>query len=86
MEWGRYISIPPDTRSIRILTLEPGNSDDEIRCRLDIAHFDDDLEEYEVVSYVWGDQSCTKLIECSGTQVPGDNISRDRSSNISLSF
>jgi hypothetical protein len=69
MEGGRFIPIPPDSKSIRLLLLEPGHQDNDIYCSLRIAHFEDEPE-YEALSYVWGQQDITELIECSGKQIP----------------
>jgi hypothetical protein len=72
MECGRFVPIPPDALAIRILTLEPGNQDDQIYCSLNIAHFFSPnlsgMPSYEALSYVWGEQRITELIECSGKQ------------------
>jgi hypothetical protein len=49
---------------IRLLVLEPGNADDQIRCRLKHASLASNPK-FEALSYVWGDQNVTAEVEFS---------------------
>lgn len=51
----------PSDREIRVLDLWPGNNGDEIICDIRIIHLDGD-EEYETLSYVWGQRVNEKQI------------------------
>jgi hypothetical protein len=43
----------------------PGQGDGEIVCRLQHADLDD-MQEYEAISYVWGDTNIGRTITCNG--------------------
>jgi hypothetical protein len=58
----------PSHRQIRILDLLPGDSGEAIRCLVRIASLDGD-EQYEALSYVWGEAGAQKEIEVSGQTV-----------------
>lgn len=54
----RYVYQPlnPATKEIRLLRLEPGSSDDSLRCTLSHVSLQQNPgPEYETISYVWGD-------------------------------
>ncbi len=52
----------------RLMVLEPGEPDDELRCHLKhICSLQD--HDYEALSYVWGETSPKHLIQCSGTNI-----------------
>lgn len=51
----------PSHREIRVLDLLPGSKSDEIKCTIRIIHLDGD-EEYEALSYVWGQRVDEKEI------------------------
>lgn len=56
----------PERPRIRLLTLlRPGLQDDGIRCHLNTYDISD-VPPYDSLSYVWGDASDRKLIECNG--------------------
>ena len=52
-------------RKIRLLSIELDTYRAPIRCHLIEASLDD-LPEYEALSYVWGDSTCTEQIMCNG--------------------
>ncbi|CAG8958801.1 hypothetical protein HYFRA_00011752 [Hymenoscyphus fraxineus] len=49
-----YKPLNVETREIRLVTILPGDFDDEIHCTLSLASLDDPLD-YEALSYVWGE-------------------------------
>lgn len=49
----QYKPLNAKTREIRLVTIEPGDFGDEIRCSLKSVSLDDSLD-YEALSYVWG--------------------------------
>ncbi|KAF2434059.1 HET-domain-containing protein [Tothia fuscella] len=59
-------SHPLSEGSIRLLELEPGNESELLRCNLRSALREDVVDTYEAVSYVWGDESKKKTIQCNG--------------------
>ncbi|KAI1132662.1 heterokaryon incompatibility protein-domain-containing protein [Nemania abortiva] len=56
------------TKEIRLLTLEPGQRDDEIKCRLSNVKLSWRTR-YEALSYTWGDPKVTAPIKVSGHDV-----------------
>ena len=57
-----------EDKKTRLIILEPGEPDDELRCHLKhICSLQD--HEYEALSYVWGVKSKTHAIECSGMKI-----------------
>ncbi|VUC32704.1 unnamed protein product [Clonostachys rosea] len=52
-------------RNIRILRLEHGQVNDEIKCSLEHVSLDGDYPEYEAISYAWGDKtrSCQVVLD-----------------------
>jgi hypothetical protein len=58
----------PDGKYIRLLTLQPGAKSDKIVCTLATV-FLPDAPQYEALSYVWGDETHKKRIECSGKRL-----------------
>ncbi|KAF2028166.1 hypothetical protein EK21DRAFT_70251 [Setomelanomma holmii] len=55
----------PVGREIRVLDLLPGCDDDEMKCEIRIINLDA-VNEYEALSYVWGERNDEKEIEISG--------------------
>ncbi|KAI4646467.1 uncharacterized protein J4E79_010529 [Alternaria viburni] len=55
---------------IRVLKLQPGETDQDIRCSLEIVGIEDSKATYEAISYVWGDAKNTVNIWCNGLRVP----------------
>ena len=49
-----------DYNCIRLVTLEPGNIDDEVVCTVERGLWD--RRDYEALSYVWGESSSTETI------------------------
>jgi hypothetical protein len=60
-----YTPLNTQRNEIRLVILNPGDLEDEIRCHLYIASLDNDLI-YEALSYVWGDQRMTRQIFIDG--------------------
>ena len=54
----------PDDRSIRLLSLEPGEGEAPLRRQLITINIED-ATDYEPVSYAWGDPTRTERIICS---------------------
>jgi S-adenosylmethionine:diacylglycerol 3-amino-3-carboxypropyl transferase len=54
-----------EASQIRLMTIEPGDWDDDITCSLQSTSLDD-LHEYEALSYVWGDANVTRSILLDG--------------------
>lgn len=63
----------PTHRDIRVLDLLPGDTSDKIECKVRIINLDGN-EQYEALSYVWGERSAQKEIVVSGqnTSVTGN--------------
>lgn len=53
--------------SIRLVALQPGAEDDELRCHLIDADLNTNVI-YEAVSYVWGDETNKDKIICNGVE------------------
>ncbi|KAL2063864.1 hypothetical protein VTL71DRAFT_4358 [Oculimacula yallundae] len=69
LEISSPIYSPLSPNSIRILTLEPGSQDSEIRCtRNEVQLHSKDGPTYEALSYVWGPPEPTSNILLSGHQ------------------
>jgi hypothetical protein len=49
-------------QDIRILRLEPGDFEDPLLCSLEPLAFGSDFEEYEALSYTWGDSLKTHTL------------------------
>ena len=62
--WTRT-PLNPSLSLIRVLHLRQGAGDDPINVKLQVVSLDD-RPYYEVLSYVWGDQSVTKRISVDG--------------------
>ncbi|KAK3346415.1 heterokaryon incompatibility protein-domain-containing protein [Lasiosphaeria hispida] len=58
----------PGNNTIRILAIEPGSGEEELRTRLDVAVLDE-KPAYEAISYTWGDPSDKTLLRCGGGNV-----------------
>jgi len=58
----------PTRREIRVLDVSPGKTGDKIECKVRIVSLDGD-EQYEALSYVWGERSPQKEIFISGRDV-----------------
>ena len=59
----------PDSRSIRVLDLEPGTWDEPISCSLRTVHLDEKSLHYGAISYVWGDTTNRATIFCDRLNV-----------------
>lgn len=59
----KYESLPNNT--IRLLSLFPGEGDDDLEGELQVAELDR-LPDYEAISYVWGSPICTDDLLCIG--------------------
>jgi len=64
MESFQYSPLPVGDRSIRILTLLPGEETDEIQCELSTTKLEaiSDNKTYEALSYCWGKQDAVMRI------------------------
>ncbi|KAH6870605.1 heterokaryon incompatibility protein-domain-containing protein [Alternaria rosae] len=63
-----YESIPAG-EFIRVLRLQPGDTDQDIECSLQIVGIEDSKGSYEAISYVWGDTNDIVDIQCNGLRV-----------------
>lgn len=59
----------PAGEFIRVLKLEPGETDQDIECSLEIVDIEQSKDSYEALSYVWGDPNNTVNIRCNGLRV-----------------
>ncbi|KAK4457256.1 heterokaryon incompatibility protein-domain-containing protein [Cladorrhinum samala] len=59
----------PGNSTIRIIVIEPGAPDAEIRTRLVVVNLDD-KPEYEAISYTWGDPKDKTFLRCNKSTVP----------------
>ncbi|KAH8803395.1 hypothetical protein F5884DRAFT_506886 [Xylogone sp. PMI_703] len=57
-----------ESEQARILILEQGNYDDELRCRLKHVKLLQD-QQYEALSYTWGESDKQNTILCSGESI-----------------
>jgi hypothetical protein len=60
----------PQGEFIRVLKLQPGKTEDDIQCNLEIIDIGTSKDAYEAISYVWGDAKHTIDVRCNGLQVP----------------
>jgi hypothetical protein len=64
----------PSQSSIRLVTLQPGDFNDPIRCTLEVFELAS-LPPYEAISYVWGDPTPRHRIRCNGRPyLIGNNV------------
>ena len=61
--YSRALSLADDPQLIRLLCVNPGQKHDPIVCTLEYATAESSIH-YEAVSYCWGGQSSTILIDC----------------------
>ncbi|KAK0747448.1 heterokaryon incompatibility protein-domain-containing protein [Apiosordaria backusii] len=62
-----YSPLGLDPPEIRLITLEPGQRDDPIECKVQIFEFDDDLYGcYDTLSYAWGSRTNKQSINVNG--------------------
>jgi len=64
-----YTLLPPDGSQIRLVTIVPGKSTEEVKCLLKHYDFKKDSTgglNYEALSYVWGDATVTVSIRLNG--------------------
>ncbi|KAL1602386.1 hypothetical protein SLS60_005802 [Paraconiothyrium brasiliense] len=59
----------PAGNFFRFLRLEPGNGTDPLRGKLEILAIDEVVDEYEAISYVWGDPTVTEVITCNDVAI-----------------
>lgn len=57
-----YASLDPRRRQIRLVTLLPGNWQDDVHCEMTTVKFGKKMPKYEALSYVWGDPMATCAI------------------------
>ncbi|KAI4638359.1 hypothetical protein J4E93_010159 [Alternaria ventricosa] len=60
----------PAGEFIRVLKLQPGDTDHDIKCSLEIVDLEQSKGSYEAISYVWGDPNDTIDVQCNGQRVP----------------
>ena len=58
-----YEKLPSPT-STRLINLLPGAPDDPLKCELLVIDLESDHVQYPAISYVWGDPSDKKPIQC----------------------
>lgn len=62
-----YQALPTDGKYFRLLSIEPGVRDDDIKCSLSNAVLTRAGElQYETISYCWGDRSSREQIQVNG--------------------
>ena len=66
---SRVYSPLPTQRSIRLLTILPGDFGDTIQSTLEVVELDEALS-YEALSYVWGKPDPPAEIICNGERMP----------------
>lgn len=66
--WTRTL-LDPSLSAIRILELRHGAADEPIRVKLHVVSLND-RPDYEVLSYVWGNETVTNRISVDGTSIP----------------
>lgn len=58
----------------RVLLLEPGTGDDQVKCKLGVCRHSDNIP-YKALSYTWGNPAKAHQIECNGqTMGVGTNL------------
>lgn len=65
-----YQRLPTDQSSIRLLSLLPPTSVDDLRLKLKSAVLSEASGNYSAISYTWGPETKTKLAWINGTAVP----------------
>ncbi|KAI1457281.1 heterokaryon incompatibility protein-domain-containing protein [Annulohypoxylon moriforme] len=60
-----YYTLDPENPHIRLVSIQPGIWSDEIHCTINVVPFDLH-QEYEALSYVWGDRDIKKPIKLDG--------------------
>jgi hypothetical protein len=60
----------PQGEFIRVLKLQPGKTEDDIECSLEIIDIGTSEDSYEAISYVWGSANDTIDVKCNGLHVP----------------
>ncbi|KAF2656777.1 hypothetical protein K491DRAFT_715009 [Lophiostoma macrostomum CBS 122681] len=65
-----YTTLPRHSPSIRLLHIYPGKPGQEIRTVLSLARLDDDLPNYEALSYEWNLRPGHRSIICNGHSKP----------------
>jgi hypothetical protein len=63
-----YRQLDRTKKSIRLLTVTPGNSDDQIQCELTHADLDENPS-FIALSYTWDQGGGYDVIECCGTTI-----------------
>jgi hypothetical protein len=58
----------PRAESFRVAELLPGHNGDDTICRLHIAEWES-TQEYEAISYAWGDPTSTALVYYEGKTI-----------------
>jgi hypothetical protein len=70
--------LPADSRQCRVLNLLPGPFDAHVRVEMRVMNLDDwEFEQYQCLSYVWGDPSITTPILVNNRQVQVTTNLRD---------
>ena len=63
-----YNNLNTEGREIRLCTLQPGALDDPLACTLTTVSLNDD-QEYETLSYAWGDSTLNKEVLANGSVI-----------------
>ena len=79
LNWNPQLSLPPKERlnyppiehprGIRLVSLLPGNRLTNVQCELRLASLDDNLLEYDALSYCWGETSRDAWISCNSQRL-----------------
>jgi hypothetical protein len=66
-----FESLPDHRKSpcLRLLWLYPGNYNDRVRCKLEVITYEDSKDQYEAISYCWGDCTDQVNLSCNGIDV-----------------
>ncbi|KAF2717438.1 HET-domain-containing protein [Polychaeton citri CBS 116435] len=72
-----YSQLPVKENQIRILTLLPGDPDDDLICILETTSLDLRVTEYESLSYAWGDKHDITKIQILSASMSGDSQAID---------
>ncbi|KAM7184300.1 Heterokaryon incompatibility protein (HET) domain containing protein [Rhypophila sp. PSN 637] len=65
-----YQPLPPDSHHIRVAIISPGIWREVVQCELKLLDLSDESEQYEAISYCWGDEQDKATITINGNTVP----------------
>ncbi|KAM7210859.1 Heterokaryon incompatibility protein (HET) domain containing protein, partial [Rhypophila decipiens] len=65
-----YQPLPPDSHHIRVAIISPGIWREVVQCELKVLDLGDESEQYEAISYCWGDEQDKATVIINGNTVP----------------